>query len=109
MLEAQDFLRRITRDELRVIMLKDVAGFNRASNLVLDDLTAVFLTENPDWQFRREFEQLAVLGLLRKEEHDSRLYELLGQMGISRENFLEEVLKTYANQNGYVIVDSRSC
>ena len=58
MLEAQDFLRRITRDELRVIMLKDVAGFNRASNLVLDDLTAVFLTENPDWQFRREFEKI---------------------------------------------------
>lgn len=105
----QNFLRerppevRITRQQLIEKMVADKRGSARAAFLLLDDVTSVFFDKNPDWPNKARYEEL-IKKVNRDAAEEFEITELLRGMGFEPASLRASIQITYANQNGYSIV-----
>ncbi len=105
MAESHEQLRRIRKSELISVMLADKEGWLKAVDLVLIDKTDVFFAKNPKADFKEEFNQLLLKKEQRSTQEEQQLNELLNKMKLFSSFLRQEILKTYANMNGYSIVE----
>jgi len=97
-------LKAVTFETLWEKMLGDKINFQIAAALALEDLTTVFLDRNPNWKYAEEFQRL-IDTEHRTPDQDSQLHRLfVTEMGITEEEYQNEMLKTYANQHDYVLI-----